>query len=309
MNLRQLRTLVAVVEQGSIRGGARFLNLSQSAVTKAMQELEEEAGVALLVRRSRGVDLTEAGQRLLPRARLITREAELAREDLQQANGADSGTLRVGLIPYVSLTALGEAFHWFRQRYRQVRVEFSESVMARVLPRLRDGTLDLAVVAADAGELRGDDFRTQLLQRIPQRVVVRRGHPALAAPTAEELVRYEWIYSRHPLHERESRLAEMFGRAGVPPPSRYVVCDALQIFSLQRRNDCVSIMPELMLGKPETRDIVGVPGTAIQPFDLELTMLRRADTPLTPAAAYFAHCLVETLRTELSPVSDEAGKD
>lgn len=303
MNIQHLRALVAVVEHGSIRAASRHLNLSQSAVTKAMQSLEEEAGVALLLRRSRGVDLTDAGRRLLVRARLITREAELARDELLQAAGGDTGTLKVGVIPYVALTALGEAFHWFRQRYRQVQVEFSEGLMVRVLPRLREGTLDLAVVAADAGELRGDEFRIQRLQRIPQRVVVRRDHPALAEPTAEALVEYEWIYSRHPLRERESRLVEMFGRAGVSPPKRYVVCDALQIFSLQRKNDAVSIMPEPMLGNPMTHDIVPVPGSVIQPFDLELAMLSRADSPLTPAAAYFAHCLAETVRSQSPQMS------
>jgi DNA-binding transcriptional LysR family regulator len=296
MNMQQLRALVVVVEQGSIRAAARSLNLSQSAVTKAMQGLEHEAGVALLVRRSRGVDLTQAGQRLLTRARLITRQAELAREELRQALGVDAGTLRVGLNPYVALTALGDAFRWFRERYRQVQVEFSDGLIMRVLPRLREGTLDLAVVVAHADELRGDEFHVEHVQRIPQRIVVRRDHPALAAPSAEALVQYEWIYTRQPQREKDSRLAEMFGLASVAPPARYLVCDALQAFSLQRRTDAVSIMPEPLLGNPETRDIVAVEGCALQPFDLELAILSRSDTPLTPAAAFFCHCMLETLR-------------
>ncbi|MGJ7512500.1 LysR family transcriptional regulator [Variovorax sp. GT1P44] len=297
MTMQQLRALVAVVENGSIRGAARHLHLSQSAVTKAMQLLEEDAGVPLLIRRSRGIDLTEAGERLLARARLVTRQVELAYDELRQAGGEDAGTLHVALNPLVTLTALGEAFGWFRQRYQKVRLEFSDGLIQRVLPRLRDGSLDLALVAADAGELQGDEFRVEQLQCIRQRVALRRDHPALAAPTPQALVQYEWIYTRRLDEARQSRLAQMFARSGVESPKRYLVCDALQAFALQRNSDAVSIIPEPLLGNAETRDIVAIENCGIEPFDLELAMLARADTPLTPVAAFFAHCISSSLRT------------
>ncbi|HSW18564.1 MAG TPA: LysR substrate-binding domain-containing protein [Ramlibacter sp.] len=111
-----------------------------------------------------------------------------------------------------------------------------------------------------------------------------------------ELVGMLEVRTRQPHRDRASRLAEMFARAGVAPPARYVVCDALQAFALQRNTDAVSIMPQPLLGNPETRDIVLIEDATIQPFDLELAMMTRPDTPLTPAAAYFAHCIVETCR-------------
>ncbi|WP_213958741.1 MULTISPECIES: LysR family transcriptional regulator [unclassified Variovorax] len=294
MTMQQLRALVAVVTHGSIRAAARRLHLSQSAVTKAMHLLEEDAGVPLLIRGSRGIHLTEAGERLLARARLVTRQVDLAYEELRQAGGDDAGTLQVALNPIVTLTALGDAFRWFRQRYQKVDIEFSDGLIQRVLPRLRDGTLDLALVAADAGELQGDEFRIEHLRRIRQRVVVRRGHPALAAPTPQALVECEWIYTRRLDEARQSRMTEMFGRSGVEPPKRHLICDALQAFALQRNSDAVSLMPEPLLGNAETRDIVAIEDCRIDPFDLELAMLTRADTPLTPAAAFFAHCIART---------------
>ncbi|SEB25588.1 LysR substrate-binding domain-containing protein [Variovorax sp. YR216] len=303
MNMHQFRAFVAVVDQGSIRAAARYLHLSQSAITKAVQGLEEETGAALLIRRSRGVELTEAGQLLVTRARLITRQAELAREELRQAGGDDSGTLRVGINPFISLTSLGGAFHWFRQRFQRVHVEFSDGLIVRVLPRLRDGTLDLAVVAADAGELQSEEFHVQRLRRIPQMVVVRSGHPLLASPNAQGLVEHEWIFTRPLDEERSKRLAAMFARAGVQAPKRHLVCDALQAFSLQRRTDAVSLMPQPLLGNPETRDIVPIKGTGLEPFDLELAILSRGDVPLTPAAEYFAHCVVETIASGLAAAS------
>ena len=136
MKLHQFEALVAVVDHGGIRAAARALNVSQAAVTKSMRLLEDEAGMALLVRRSRGVSLTDAGERLLARARVITRQVALAGEDLRQAGGNDAGTLRVGLTPFLNFTALGETFSWFRQRYRNVQLQLIEGLMMRVLPKL-----------------------------------------------------------------------------------------------------------------------------------------------------------------------------
>ena len=299
MNMQQLKALVAVVETGSIRAAARSLHLSQSAVTKGMRLLEEDAGVPLLVRGSRGVVLTHAGQRLLARARLVTRQVSLAREELRQIAGDDGGNLHVGLNPFVTLTILGEAYRWFRQRYRNVQIEFIEGLMSRVLPRLRDGTLDMAMVAADVGDLQGDEFHIEHLQRIRQRVVVRKGHPVLQAPTAAALVEYEWIFTRPTAGDLRPCVSAMFALAGVAPPARMVVCEALQAFTLQRNSDAVSLMPEPLLGNPETRDIVAIDNTVLQPFDLELAMLTRPDVPLTPAAEYFAHCILQTRRSAM----------
>ena len=125
MKLQQLHVLLAVVEEGGIRAAARRLHLSQAAVTKSMQTLEEDAGQQLLVRKARGVLLTPAGERLLLRARAIARQVTLAQEELRQAAGEDAGTVRVGVTPFLTLTALGPAFNWFRQRFRQVEVQVS----------------------------------------------------------------------------------------------------------------------------------------------------------------------------------------
>ena len=85
--------------------------------------------------------------------------------------------MRVGVTPFLTLTVLGQAFSWFRQRYRNVEIQLIEGLMTRVLPRLRDGTLGIATVAADLGEIEGDEFNRQRIGQAPQRVVVREGHP------------------------------------------------------------------------------------------------------------------------------------
>jgi DNA-binding transcriptional LysR family regulator len=303
MKLHQFEALVAVVEHGGIRAAARALNVSQAAVTKSMRLLEDEAGTPLLIRRARGVALTEAGQRLLARARVITRQVALAREDLRQSGGDDSGTLRVGLTPFLNFTALGETFSWFRQRYRNVELQLIEGLMMRVLPRLRDGTLDIAAVAADVGEIEGDEFIVRRLLRAPQRIVVRAGHPVLANPDARALTELEWVLTQPIGTTSQPRLEAMFALAGVAPPRRVVVCETLAAMSILRHSDAVSVFPEPLIGHPETRGIVAIGNAPLRPCDIELLLLAQPDVPLTPAAEHFAHCLAAVCGATATPAA------
>lgn len=296
MKLQQLDMLVAVVDEGGIRAAARRLGLSQAAVTKAMRLLEAQAGVPLLLRKPRGVGLTDAGQRLLARARAVARQVQLTGEELRQAAGEDGGSVRVGVTPMFTLTALGPAFAWFRRRYARVQVQLIEGLMARVLPRLRDGTLDLAVVAADAGELNDDEFHRRTLLRAPQVVVVREGHPVLARPTARALAGLEWVLTQPVGQGRAPRFDALFERARVPAPERVVLCETLAAMTLLRHSDAASLFPRPLLGHPESRGIVAVPRAALKPPELELLLLTPRDLPLTPAAEYFAHCLEQVCR-------------
>ena len=291
MKLQQLEVFVAVVEHGGIRAAARHLNVSQAAVTKSMRLLEQQAGVPLLLRKARGIAVTDAGTRLLARARVVSRQISLAREELRQSNGEDFGTLRVGVTPFLTLTKLGQAFSWFRQRYKNVEVQFIEGLMARVLPRLRDGTLDIAAVAADVGEIQDDEFNRRRILQAPQRIVVRAGHPVLVDPSARALCALEWVMTQPLSGGQSSRTDAMFALAGVAPPSQVILCDSLAAMTILRNSDAVSMFPEPLLGHPETRGIVAINDAPLRPCYIELLVLTQPDVPLTPAAEFFAHCL------------------
>ena len=302
MKLQQLQILMAVVESGGIRAASRNLHLSQSAVTKSMRTLEESAGVPLLIRKARGITLTIAGERVLARARVIARQIDLAQEDLRQMAGEDGGTVHLGITPLLTMTGLGLGFKWFRQRFKNVEVRIMEGLVGRVVPRLRDGTLDIAVVAADAEEqTHFSEFTVLRLKRTTQTIVVREGHPVLATqPGAAELASLEWVLTATIADKETSQAARMFLNAGVSSPSRVVVCDALAALSLVRNSDTACVIPSSLLDLPETRGMVEVKGTSLIPGDIELLLLTQRDVPLTPAAEYFAHCLTEVSRTPSS---------
>jgi LysR family transcriptional regulator of abg operon len=294
MKLHQIQALVAVVDHGSIRAAARALHLSQAALTKSLRLLEDENGVALLVRKSSGVALTEMGQRLLMRARMITRQLALASDEMRQSLGDGRGLVRIGLTPYLTLTVLGEAFKWFRKRYPQVTVHVMEGLMSRVTPVLRDGTLDFAIVAS-SGEIALDEFATEHLTRHEQVVVVRAGHPVLAKPGAKALALFEWVLPGplSPPFSVDTYMRDMFAKARVAPPAMVARCEAMAAMSLVRNSELVSIFPVPLLAQPESHGIVAVPMPGLRPAGIELVQLSHADVPMTPAAAYLARCIGE----------------
>ena len=294
MKLHQLQALVGVVEHGSIRAAAREMHLTQAALTKSLRLLEEEAGVALLVRQSRGVVLTDAGQRLHARAQLVTRQIALARDELRQHQGEDEGTLHIGLTPYLMLTVLGEAFRWFRKRYPRIQLQLVEGLVARVLPGLRDGTLDFAIVAS-SGEVAAQEFDSTWLRQEPQALVVRAGHPVLLQPSAARLAQLEWVLPGPMGARLDDGLQAMFEQAGVAPPAQVTRCDALAAMALVSQSDAVSVMPLPLLAQPGAKGLVEVSLRGMRPPQVTLVQLSPLGVPLTPAAAYFARCLHDAI--------------
>jgi LysR family transcriptional regulator of abg operon len=294
MKLHQLQALVGAVDHGSIRAAARAMHLTQAALTKSLRQLEEDAGVALLVRKSRGVVLTATGQRLHARARLVMRQLELAQDDLRHSLGDESGAVRAGLTPYLMLTVLGESFRWFRKRYPRVELRLMEGLVTRVLPALRDGSLDFAIVA-DSGEVSAQEFETTRLIQARQTLVVRAGHPALNQTTAEQLRELEWVLPGPMAVEPDEGIAAMFAQAGLAPPVLISRCDAMAAMALVRQSDAVSVMPAPLLAQPEAHGLVGLVLHNLQPPPVELILLAPPDVPLAPAAGYLARCLTDAI--------------
>jgi DNA-binding transcriptional LysR family regulator len=294
MKLHQLQALVAAVEHGSIRAAARELHLTQAALTKSLRLLEEDAGVALLIRKSRGVVLTEAGLRLHARAQLVMRQVALAQDELLQAQGDSEGSVRVALTPYLMLTVLGEAFLWFRKRYPRIQLRLVEGLVARVLPGLRDGTVDFAIVA-DSGDVTPQEFQCIRLQKDQQKLVVRAGHPVLRQPTAAKLAALEWVMPGPFSQGLDEGLLAMFSQAGVAPPSQITRCDAMAAMALIRQTDAMSVMPAPLLAQPEGHGLVELSLRSMRPPDIELVLLSPPEVPLTPAAAYLARCLTDAI--------------
>ncbi len=146
MDLRQLRYFAAIVEQGSFSKAATKLRVAQPALSQHLRHMEDELGVALLHRGARGVLPTEAGERLLARARTILADFAALREFVRGEAELPGGEVRIGLPGTVSEQFSVPLIQAARERYPAIRIRIAEAMSGFVLDWLRRGDVDLAVI-------------------------------------------------------------------------------------------------------------------------------------------------------------------
>lgn len=138
MELRGLRTFVAVAEELHFGHAAARLHLAQSAVSQQVAHLERELGVVLLERTSRRVDLTRAGEAFLGEARRTLDAAGSARRAARRAAAGETGWLRIGFVDSAAYDLLPRLLAAFHHRRPEVRLELQELSTEAQLPAVGD---------------------------------------------------------------------------------------------------------------------------------------------------------------------------
>lgn len=163
MNLQDLRYLVAVADHRHFGRAAESCFVSQPTLSTQIAKLEKELGVELVERTSRSVMLTETGQRVVERARIILHEATTISEIARQATDPESGTLRIGLFPTLGPYLLPHVIPAIRAEFPKLELLLVEDKTERILAQLSNGELDAAVVAlpVDDAKLVVDELFTE----------------------------------------------------------------------------------------------------------------------------------------------------
>ena len=146
LNLHHLRVFTAVAEHGGFSRAAIALRLSQPAVSKTVQELERQVGLALFDRVGRTPKLTDAGAGLLIRARELFGVERIAEEELAALRGLDRGILRVGASTTVATYFLPPLLARFHAQHPGVTLRVLSANTRAVARRLLEGRLDIALV-------------------------------------------------------------------------------------------------------------------------------------------------------------------
>ncbi len=150
MDLRQLRYIVAVADEGGIRKASRHLHLTQPSLSQALRQLEAELGVELIRRSARGAELTEAGAEFVEYAREILDQATAARVAMRRRAERRSRTLRIGLL--AGIIAAGELTAPILKRYHELRpdveVQLSDIGFFDQAGPLLAGEIDVALIRA-----------------------------------------------------------------------------------------------------------------------------------------------------------------
>jgi LysR family nitrogen assimilation transcriptional regulator len=146
MDLRQLKFFVRIAEHGSLTRAAADLSVAQPVLSRQIRDLELELGVPLLSRTGRGVVLTEAGKRFLPRARSITQDADSAREELRSLRERPSGTVTVAMAPTAGAILWVPLLAQVQRTFPDIRLQVAEGYSGHVMEWLVHGKADIGVI-------------------------------------------------------------------------------------------------------------------------------------------------------------------
>jgi DNA-binding transcriptional LysR family regulator len=151
MELRHLRYFVAIAEERSITRAAERLWVAQPGLSTQMRRLEAELGVKLFERHSRGVELTDAGELFLERARAALVAAEEARSTGANLEAGLLGTVRLGIATETPSRIVPSLLAGFAGDHPDVEVTVFESYGGTLLRDLRDGRLDAVLAPSILG--------------------------------------------------------------------------------------------------------------------------------------------------------------
>ena len=165
MEIRHLRTFLAVAELGSINKASEKLFTAQPALSRQIRLLEDALDVKLFERHGRGMAITPAGEILAQRATRILRELEQAKIDVAEEAGIVSGHVTLGVPPTVGLVLATSLAERYCQAYPRVTLQIIEEMTGFLLERLQAGQLDLAVLynPKSPGILRLEPLHTEEL--------------------------------------------------------------------------------------------------------------------------------------------------
>jgi LysR family nitrogen assimilation transcriptional regulator len=192
MDLRQLGYFVTIAEQGGFAAAARSRYISQSALSRQVQLLEEEMGTQLLERSSRGIVLTPAGQILLERSRRLFMEVSHLREDVLAEAETPSGRIVLGLTPSMRALFGGNLVEGFLRRYSSVHLGVIEGLSHSMADSVARGLCDVAVFIRD--DAKGRALSTRKLLDEPM-VIAAQARAGLRMDTPVDVA---WV-AQHPL--------------------------------------------------------------------------------------------------------------
>ena len=147
MNLQDLRYLVAVADHRHFGRAAEACFVSQPTLSTQIKKLERELGVELVERSPRHIMLTAVGESVVERARVVLRETDNIREVARRATDPEAGSLRIGLFPTLAPYLLPHIVPVLHERFPKLELLLVEEKSAVVHQRLRDGQLDVGLLA------------------------------------------------------------------------------------------------------------------------------------------------------------------
>jgi LysR family pca operon transcriptional activator len=290
LRLPLLRVVDALEAQGSLLKASAVLGISQPALTKNLQELEEILQIRLFDRHSRGVIPTDGGRAFIQAARRILADMRRLEEDLDHLAKPSAGTVALGALPVAASGVLPGVLAKLKMTHPDLKVRLQHGRMLDLLPLLVSREVDL-VVGRLYEPAAPDGFRREPLWSEPISIVARSGHPIFAEPVeADALRRYHLVLPTmsQRIGQEIEHLLEMLG---IEPTAPLRSSSESFIRETLYGTDSITMAPRLMLLGDVLRGTLRVAALPITAPERPAGLILPRDRPLPPAAGVFVECL------------------
>jgi DNA-binding transcriptional LysR family regulator len=227
MELRHLRSFLAVAEALNFTKAAARLRVGQPALSRQVQDLEDEIGVDLLHRGPRGVTLTAEGKLFLEEAGDLLKRADASVEKVRSLARGEYGELHIGYAPSPTVEILPPALAAFQKSVPRIKVVLHDLSTGELIAGLRNTTLEIAITVPPLGDQTAD-IEFEVLRTYPLCVAMAAAHPfaRLKSITLEKLVDEPLIgFRRTDYPEYYHLLDRLFGPIRTKPRIA-VECDS-----------------------------------------------------------------------------------
>jgi DNA-binding transcriptional LysR family regulator len=214
MNLIDLEAFVSVVDHGSVVAAAAGLHLTQSAVTRRIQNLEDALGMPLLDRQTRPMRPTRAGQETYEFAKPVLSSVNDLKTGIMNG-GEPSGNFRFGMPRGLGDLAIGAPIRCLRTEFPKLQIQAFVQWSTVLLERLASRTLDAAVVLIPEGAVPPSSLVAECIGTEPLSIVAAKTKRLPPSIDFEELSAESWVLNPHGCGSRQL-LEVAFLQRGLP---------------------------------------------------------------------------------------------
>ncbi len=229
MDFKRLRYAVAVADAGNFVRAAELVSISQPALSRAIQTLEEELGIVLFDRGNRNVTVTTAGRAVIEHARRICFEVSNMEHDVDQLRSGGSGLIAFGVGPLHTAALLPRLLARLRTERPGVRLSVAINNWDHLLGQLRDEEIEFFMAEVRSVEP-AEDIEISSEVRQYGSLFCRPGHPLLDLQqhSLQDVAPYGLLCPRLPVAV-EKVLRQLFKRPPGKPLPLTLVCDSMPV--------------------------------------------------------------------------------
>jgi DNA-binding transcriptional LysR family regulator len=252
MTLLQLQVFVAVCQEKSFTRAGEMLKMTQSAVSQAISNLENELGVRLLIRDRHRITVTQIGERVLSHARDMIQHTFEMKQEAVAATGTESGTLRIATAPGVAARLLPGLLASFRARHPDVQITLFEGGYDEINSWLTNHRIDVGFTALPTGNLDVVSLvRDRFLLFVPTDHILAQ-HTSVSLEKIQD-EHYIQLKAEDGIHV----IKEAFKQQGMTRSVQFEFSETCTILAMVQRGFGVTILPESAI--PDcSPDVVGI---------------------------------------------------